>query len=118
MKRGIVYIIGVTGLIFLVALTVPRAGRAIQSRLQTEMDFALAEQGLDDIKAQVDGQTVTLDCTQTTDNSPPCMARQMALAISTAETLPGISTPDGTAWRPVKSIKMALPEADARKSAP
>ena len=118
MKRGIVYIIGVTGLIFLVALTVPRAGRAIQSRLQTEMDFALAEQGLADIKAQVDGQTVTLDCPQTTDNSPPCMARQMALAISTAETLPGISTPDGTAWAPVKSIKMALPETDARKPAP
>ena len=117
MKRGIVYIAGVTGLIFLVALSVPRAGRAIQSRLQTEMDFALADQGLDDIKAQVDGQTVTLDCAQTTDNSPPCMARQMALAISTAETLPGIHTPDGTAWGPVIRIKMALPETNARKPA-
>ena len=117
MKRGIVYIAGVTGLIFLVALSVPRAGRAIQSRLQTEMDFALADQGLDDIKAQVDGQTVTLDCAQTTDNSPPCMGRQMALAISTAETLPGIHTPDGTAWGAVIRIKMALPETNARKPA-
>lgn len=114
MKRGVIYIAGVVGLVYLAALALPRTGRTIEARLQTEMDFALADQGLNDIEAHMDGQTVTFTCRpEMADANRRITAHHMALAIMTAETLTGglydESGGYGPVWGPVTRIRADLP---------
>ena len=90
MKRGTIYFTGLVGLVVLAALVLPRTGRTVEAHLQSEMDLALADRGLTDIEAQVDGQTVTLACRpQSEDTAAPCPVLDMRPAIQLAQTLPG-----------------------------
>ncbi|MCR6659511.1 MAG: hypothetical protein NVV72_09240 [Asticcacaulis sp.] len=90
MKRGAIYFSGFVALVVLSALVLPRAGRTVETRLQSEMDLALADRGLTDIEAQVDGQTVTFACRpQSGDVAAPCLAQDLKPAIEAVKTLPG-----------------------------
>ncbi len=112
MKRGVIYIAGVMGLVFLAAFTLPRAGRAIEARLQTEMDFALADKGLDGIEARMDGQSVIFayNPDRAKPDDPALLAPRMTQAIMTAETLTGgldgRQDSYGPVWGPVTRIRI------------
>jgi len=121
-KRGIIYITGLMGLVFLAALTLPRVGRTIEAQLQTDIDFALADKGLGDIEAHMDGQTVTFAYrpgTTSADSQPP---RHMALAMVTAETLTGGLYDKhggyGPVWGPITRTKVDLSSPATNSPAP
>ncbi len=129
MKRGAIYITGVMGVVFLAALVLPETGRTIEARLQSEMDFALSDKGLNDIQAHIDGQTVTFIYAPDTDNPAPrtlrLAAQHMTLALFSAETLTGGLYSDrggyGPVWGPVTQTHIAPsslnPSADVDKPA-
>ncbi|MGN6366456.1 hypothetical protein [Asticcacaulis taihuensis] len=90
MKRGTIYFTGLVALVVLAALTLPHTGRTVETRLQSEMDLALADRGLSDIKVHTDGQTVTLTCRPPSGGeAAPCLAQDLKPAIEAAKTLPG-----------------------------
>ncbi|MGN6209643.1 hypothetical protein [Asticcacaulis sp.] len=90
MKRGAIYFTGLVALVALAALVLPRAGRTVETRLQSEMDLALADRGLTDIEARIDGQTVILACRLPSgDEATLCLAKDLKPAIEAVKTLPG-----------------------------
>ena len=129
MKRGVIYIAGVMGLVLLAAFTLPRAGRTIEARLQTEMDFALDDKGLDDIVARMDGQTAiftyspdTIESDDPAIRTPRQVAQHMTLALLTAETLTGGLYGGhgsyGPVWGPVTRTRIDPPSLTASNPAP
>jgi hypothetical protein len=114
MQKGVIHIAGVMGLLLLAALTLPRAGRDIEARLQSELDSDLARRGLTGIEGHFDGQNLTLtyarnaiDIIGTEDASQ--LAPRMAEAAQIAEGLTGgLDLPAGSAafWGPVTRISV------------
>jgi len=114
MQKGVIHIAGVMGLLLLAALTLPRATRDIEGRLQSELDSDLAKRGLTGIEGHFEGQTLTLtyarnaiDAIGTEDASQ--LAPRMAEAAQIAEGLTGgLELPAGSAalWGPVTRISV------------
>ncbi|MFT4074493.1 MAG: hypothetical protein QM647_03110 [Asticcacaulis sp.] len=109
-----IHIAGVVGLLFLAALTLPRADRHIEDRLQSELSLALTDRGLAGIEGHFDGQTLTLRYARNaidtidTDNAS-LLAPRMAEAQQIAERLTGgMKRPAGDAglWGPVTHISV------------
>lgn len=115
MKRGAIYIMGGMGTVFLAALTLPDAGRAVEARLQGEMELVLADKGLNDIQAHMNGQTVTFIYDPAADVSSPhgsrLAAQHMTTAILAAETLTGGLYVGrggyGPVWGPIVQTRIA-----------
>lgn len=114
MQKGVIHIAGVVGLLCLAALTLPRADRDIEERLQSELSLALADRGLAGIEGHFEGQNLTLryarNAIDTIDTDKAALlAPRMAEAEQIAERLRGgLNLPAGNAelWGPVTHIRV------------
>lgn len=121
MKKAYIHAAGVSALGLLVILTLPSAGRRVESRLQTELDTALEGKGLSGIEAHFDGQTVDLgygdDAIKVVHvDDPGALGPRMDRAVATARDLEGGLYADGSSgklWGPVTRITVNQPSIDA-----
>jgi len=109
-------------MVFLAALTLPRTGRTVEARLQTEMNFALADRGLTDIEAHMDGQTVTLAYRPAEVADSARTSHHMALAITATQSLTGGLYDEygryGPIWGPVTCTRVAQSSPATNNSRP
>ena len=94
MKAKAVWIVGLSGLALMSAYAVVHTLPNVESDLRAHVAKALADAGLDDVKADVSGQTVTLSVGDTVTNPDQHLKQAEAAveAIKAGDNLPPVAT--------------------------
>ncbi len=90
MKAGAIWLVGVTGLVALGAVGLYQTLPGVETGVREKVARTLADKGLDDVRATVDGQTVTLTAM---DNDPDSERKlreaEKAIAAIDSKNMPG-----------------------------
>lgn len=100
MKAGAIWMVGVTGLVALGAVGLYQTLPGVETGVREKVSRTLADKGLDDVRATVDGQTVTL----TAMDNDPDSARKLKDAEKAIAAIDSSNIPAGQYARLVTDI--------------
>lgn len=100
MKAGAIWMVGVTGLVALGAVGLYHTLPGVETGVREKVSRTLADKGLDDVRATVDGQTVTL----TAMDNDPDSARKLKEAEKAISAIDSPDVPGGEYARLVTDI--------------
>ena len=100
MKAGAIWLVGVTGLVALGAVGLYQTLPGVERGVREKVSRTLADKGLDDVRATVDGQTVTL----TAMDNDPDSARKLKEAEKAIAAIDSSDMPAGQYARLVTDI--------------